>query len=74
MVVAQLVEWLLPTPEVLSSNPVICTLYAVNCIDKMKIKTKRPGIVHYNFFNDMPFHNRHNSFLHLMGLNGERDS
>ena len=27
VVVAQLVEWLLPSPEVRSSNPVVCRLY-----------------------------------------------
>ena len=44
LVVAQLVEWSLPTPNVRSSNPVICKnlkwIFAVNCIEKMKIKKK----------------------------------
>ena len=46
VVVAQLVERLLPIPEVHGSNPVIgkkiyCT-FTVNCIEKTKIKKKRP--------------------------------
>ena len=46
VVVAQLVEQLLPIPEVHGSNPVIgktlyCT-FTVNCIEKTKIKKKRP--------------------------------
>ena len=45
VVVAQLVERLLPTPEVRGSNPVIFKIYiehlfAVNCIEKTKIKKK----------------------------------
>ena len=63
MVVAQLVEQLLPIPEVRSSNPVIgnklyWTLFSVNCIEKTKInkrgwewpikkRKKRPGIAHF---------------------------
>ena len=47
---AQLVERLLPIPEVRGSNPVIDKkLYRtviVNCIDKTKIKKKRPGMAH----------------------------
>ena len=50
MVVAQLVERLLPIPEVRSSNPVIGKnlywTFAVNCIEKTKIKKKRPGMAH----------------------------
>ena len=50
MVVAQLEERLLATPEVRGSNPVICKLlyylYTVNCIEKTKIKLKRPGMDH----------------------------
>ena len=46
MVVAQLVEWLLPIPEVLGSNRVIGkiyieTLFDFSCIEKMKIKKKK---------------------------------
>ena len=44
VVVAQLVERLLPTTEVRSSNPVIGNIYIeyllVNCIEKTKIKKK----------------------------------
>ena len=51
MVVAQLVEWLLPKPEVRGLNPVIGKLLyrtfnclpTVNCIEKMKIKKKEAG-------------------------------
>ena len=47
MVVAQLIERSIPTPEVRGSNPVIgkiCIehLFTVNCIEKMKIKKKCP--------------------------------
>ena len=43
VVVAQLVEQLLPIPEVCGSNPVINKIFiehmfAVNCIEKTKIK------------------------------------
>ena len=41
VVVAQLVEWLLPTLEVQGLNPVIGELFVnVNCIEKTKIKKK----------------------------------
>ena len=50
VVVAQLVERLLPIPEVRGSNPVISKIYiehfTVNCIEKTKIKKKRPELVH----------------------------
>ena len=50
MVVAQLVERSLPTPEVRSSNPVIgiklYLMFAANCIEKTKIKKKRPQMAH----------------------------
>ena len=49
VVVAQLVEWLLPIPEVRSLNPVIgknLFVYCQLCIEKMKIKKKRPGMAH----------------------------
>ena len=54
VVVAHLVERLLPAPEVRGSNPVIgnffcrtfvyCQLYY---IEKTKIKKKRPGLAHF---------------------------
>ena len=52
--VAQLVERSLPIPEVRSLNPVIgkklylyCTfVYCQLCIEKTKIKEKRPGMAH----------------------------
>ena len=51
MVVAQLVEWSLSIPEVRSSNPVIGKIlywtFTVNCIEKTKIKEKRPGLAHF---------------------------
>ena len=44
MVVAQLVEWSLPTPEIRASNPVIVNFFTINCIkssiEKTKIKKK----------------------------------
>ena len=44
---AQLVEPSLPIPEVCSSNPVIGNIwyltFNVNCIEKIKIKKRRPG-------------------------------
>ena len=48
VVVAQLVERLLPIPEVCGSNPVISKistehLFPVNCIEKTKIKKKEAG-------------------------------
>ena len=53
VVVAQLVERSLPIPEVRGSNPVIgknlYRTFTVNCIEKTKIKKKRPGMAH--FFN-----------------------
>ena len=51
VVVAQLVKWSLPTPEVRGSNPVIGkNLYrpiTLNCIEKTKIKKKRPAMAHF---------------------------
>ena len=51
MVVAQLVEQSLLIPEVRGSNSVmgknyIEHLFTVTCIEKKKIKKKRPGMVH----------------------------
>ena len=43
VVVAQLEEQLLPTPEICSSNPDIGKVLSTNCkIEKTKIKKKRP--------------------------------
>ena len=54
MVVAQLAEQSLPTPGVRGSNPVIGKIYielfTANCIEKTKIKKKRPGMVHLKTF------------------------
>ena len=52
VVVAQLVERLLLTPEVCSSNPVIVKisiehLFTVNCIEKTKVKKKVTGNGHF---------------------------
>ena len=48
VVVAQLVERLLPTPEVRGSNLVICELlFIFNCIEQTKIKKKRPGMAYF---------------------------
>ena len=46
LVVAQLVERTLPTPEVGGSNPIVGKIYTeqlltINCIEKMKMKKKR---------------------------------
>ena len=52
VVVAQLVEWSLPIPEVRGSNPVIGKtfyiehLFTVNCV-KDENKEKRPGMAHF---------------------------
>ena len=47
VVVAQLVERLLPTPEIRGSNPDIIKIVYTNCtIEKTKIKKKRPGMGH----------------------------
>ena len=53
---AQLVERLLPIPEVRGSNPVIgknlYRTFTVNCIEKTKIKEKRAEMAHFkkNYF------------------------
>ena len=52
MVVAQLVERSLPIPEVRGLNPVIgknlfTVVYCQLCIEKTKIKKRRPGIAHF---------------------------
>ena len=45
MVVAQLVERSLPTPEICGSNPDIGKVSPTNCaLEKTKIKKKRPGM------------------------------
>ena len=47
VVVAQLVERSLPTPEVRGSNPDIGKVLSTNCtLEKTKIKKKRPGMAH----------------------------
>ena len=44
---AQLVEQLLPTPEICGSNPDISKILSTHCtIEKMSIKKKRPGVAH----------------------------
>ena len=50
--VAQLVERSPPTPEICSSNTVIWQtffehLFTVNCVEKTKIKKKRPGMANF---------------------------
>ena len=57
VVVAQLVERSLPIPEVRSLNPVIgknLFVYCQLCIEKMKIKKKRPGMAHF-FKKNLPY-------------------
>ena len=51
MVVTQLVEQLLPTPEVRGLNPVNDNVYSTNIscglfVEKTKIKKKIPGMAH----------------------------
>ena len=48
MVMAQLAERSLPTPEVPGLNPNIRKVLSTNCnkIEKTKIKKKRPGMAH----------------------------
>ena len=47
LVAAQLVEQLLPTPEIRSSNPDIGKILSTNCvIEKTKIKKTRSGMAH----------------------------
>ena len=47
MVVAQLVERSLPTPEIRGLNPDIGKILSTNCtIEKTKIKKKRLGMAH----------------------------
>ena len=57
VVVAQLVERSLPMPEVCGSNPVtgkyLYWTFTVNCIEKTKIKKKRPGMAH---LKNLPTH------------------
>ena len=51
MVVAQLVEQLLPIQRsavrIQSSAKIYCVLNNKKCIEKTKIKKKRPGIAHF---------------------------
>ena len=48
VVVAPLVEWSHPTPEIRGSNPNIGKVLSTNYnkIEKTKIKKKRPGMAH----------------------------
>ena len=48
VVVAQLVEWTLTTPEIRGLNPVIVKFYLpiFNFVERTKIKKKRPRMVH----------------------------
>ena len=47
MVVAQMVEWSLPPPEIRGLNPDIGEILSTNCtIEKTKIKKKRAGMAH----------------------------
>ena len=47
VVVAQLVERLLPTPEIRNLNLDIGKILSANCtLENMKIKKKRPGMAH----------------------------
>ena len=47
VVVGQLVERSLPTPEIRSSNPDISEILSSNCkIEQTKINKKRPGMAH----------------------------
>ena len=47
VVVAQLVERLLTTPEIRNLNPEISKILSTYCnIEKTKIKKKRPGMAH----------------------------
>ena len=59
---AQLVERSLPISEVRGSNPVIgknlYRTFTVNCIEKTKIKKKRPGNAH--FLKDLCFEKNEN--------------
>ena len=57
MILAQLVEWPLPTPEVCSSNATIGKLQityigTVNCIENAKIKKKRPRAAHFKNYGE----------------------
>ena len=47
VVVAQLVERSLPTPEICNSNPDNCEIFSTNCtIEKTKVMKKRLGMAH----------------------------
>ena len=60
VVVAQLVEWLLPTPEIRGSNQVIGKILFTNrTIEKTKIKTKRLGMAHLKKTGVVIIINRH---------------
>ena len=69
VVVAQLVEWLLPIQEIRGSNPVISKnyivhLFGVNCFEKKKIKKKMPGMAHLK----KDFSKKAEGILSLIGI------
>ena len=56
VVVVQLVEWSLPTPEICGSNLVFGKVLPTNCIiEKTKIMKKRPGTAHLKKLNVFPY-------------------
>ena len=60
MVVPQLVEWLLPTPEVHGSNPAICKLYTYYCQPCLKDENKVKETWNGPFFKLKPSKNKSN--------------
>ena len=59
VVVAQLVERLLTTPEIRGSNPDIGKILSTNCtVEETKIKKKRPGMAHLLKDAHQPFKNK----------------
>ena len=57
VVVAQLVEQLLPTPEIHGSNPDISKILSTNCTTEItKIKKKRLGMAHCGKNMRLEFH------------------
>ena len=67
--VAQLVERLLPIPDVRGSNPVIGKkfVYCQLSIEKTKIKKKRPGLAHLKKYAAEPDLNPFKSSHHEVG-------
>ena len=77
VVVAQLTEWSLPTPEIRSSNPdigneIFQTYLSVNCYsEKTKIKKKKPGMAHSKKYRQtFPSSNSKYHFIHLSACQG----